>query len=233
MSHFAKVFDGIVVQVIVAEREFIDSLPDSQRWIQTSYNTYGGQHATGGTPLRKNFAAVGHTYDAEKDAFIPIKPYDSWTLNEDTCLWDAPVAKPEASETQVHRWDEEAQEWFLKFEFIDGHWEDKAPDREVVAQNTFIQSVIQQPVELSVLELATESIQSLTTEDLQPLSSEQVVALSTDQIQSANSDQIQSLTTDQIQSLTTDQIQSLTTDQIQNLTTDQISAFEGNDGNLL
>ena len=92
MAHFAKVNNGVVVQVIVAEPEFFDIFVDSSpgEWLQTSYNTHGGVHANGGTPLRKNYAGVGFTYDSTLDAFIPPKPYASWTLNEDTCLWDAP-----------------------------------------------------------------------------------------------------------------------------------------------
>jgi len=84
MSHFARVnAQGIVEQVIVAEQDFIDSLPDKSSWVQTSYNTIGGQHPEG-RPLRKNYAGVGYTYDAQRDAFIPPKPFPSWVLNEDT-----------------------------------------------------------------------------------------------------------------------------------------------------
>jgi hypothetical protein len=89
VSHFAKVLDGVVVQVIVAEPEFFDTFIDSTpgAWIQTSYNTAGGQHPEG-RPLRKNFAGIGHTYDPVRDAFIPPKPDVECVLNEDTCLWD-------------------------------------------------------------------------------------------------------------------------------------------------
>ena len=89
MSHFAKVRDGIVVQVIVAKPDFFSSFVDSSpgEWIQTSYNTHGGQHPEG-RPLRKNYAGVGYTYDAGRDAFIPPKPEGNWALNEDTCLWE-------------------------------------------------------------------------------------------------------------------------------------------------
>ena len=111
MSHFAKVCDGIVVQVLVAEPEFFDTFVDSSpgEWIQTSYNTRGGVHALGGTPLRKNYAGIGFTYDRVRDAFIPPKPYASWTLNEDTCLWDAPVAYPD--DGKQYTWDENSQQW--------------------------------------------------------------------------------------------------------------------------
>jgi hypothetical protein len=88
MSHFAKVLNGVVTQVIVAEPEFFDTFVDSSpgQWIQTSYNTHGGQHPEG-RPLRKNFAGIGYTYDAERDAFIPPKPEGDYALDEETCLW--------------------------------------------------------------------------------------------------------------------------------------------------
>ena len=95
MSHYANVLGGVVVSVIVAEQDFIASLPDSQQWVQTSFNTHGGVHALGGTPFRKNYAGVGFTYDSVRDAFIPPKPFPSWTLNEDTCLFDPPTPMPE------------------------------------------------------------------------------------------------------------------------------------------
>jgi hypothetical protein len=113
MAHFAKVNNGIVEQVIVAEPEFFETFIDSSagEWIQTSYNTKGGVHLLGGTPLRKNFASIGYTYDKEKDAFIPPKPFNSWTLNEDTCLWEAPVAYP--TDGQRYNWNETNQTWDL------------------------------------------------------------------------------------------------------------------------
>ena len=113
MAHFAKVKDGKVIRVLVAEQEFVDSYIDNipGKWIQTSYNTWGGVHKLGGTPLRKNFAGVGYTYDDMKDAFIPPKPYKSWTLNETTCLWEAPVTKPD--DTKKYEWNEDTQSWDL------------------------------------------------------------------------------------------------------------------------
>jgi|SRR6056300_129575 len=113
MAHFAKVKNGKVLKVIVAEQEFVDSYIDNipGKWIQTSYNTWGGVHKLGGTPLRKNFAGVGYTYDDTRDAFIPPKPYNSWTLNETTCLWEAPVAKPD--DTKKYEWNEETTSWDL------------------------------------------------------------------------------------------------------------------------
>jgi hypothetical protein len=111
MSHFAKVNNGIVEQVIVAEPEFFDTFVDSSpgTWIQTSYNTYGGVHKLGGTPLRKNYAGIGHTYDAQKDAFIPPKPYNSWTLNETSCLWEPPTPYP--NDNKNYKWDEPTTSW--------------------------------------------------------------------------------------------------------------------------
>jgi hypothetical protein len=108
MAHYAKVTDGIVTKVIVAEADFFDNFVDDTpgQWIQTSYNTRGGVHALGGTPLRKNYAGVGFTYDANKDAFIPPNPYNSWTLNDDTCLWEAPLTYP--TDGKLYQWDEDA-----------------------------------------------------------------------------------------------------------------------------
>lgn len=111
MAHYAKVTDGKVTQVIVAEAEFFDTFVDSSpgEWIQTSYNTHGGEHTLGGTPLRKNYAGIGYTYDRVKDAFIPPQPYASWTLNDDTCLWDAPTPYPE--DDKLYHWDETTTSW--------------------------------------------------------------------------------------------------------------------------
>ena len=110
MSHFAKVVNGLVTQVIVAEQEFFDTFVDSSpgQWIQTSYNTRGGQHPEG-RPLRKNYAGIGFTYDSQRDAFIPPKPYPSWTLVEETCNWIAPVTQP--MDDKMYRWDEATTNW--------------------------------------------------------------------------------------------------------------------------
>jgi len=108
--HFAKVNNGIVEQVIVAEPEFFQTFVDTSpgEWIQTSYRTHGGQHPEG-RPLRKNYAGIGYTYDRERDAFIPSKPFASWVLNEDTCLWDAPVAYPD--DGGMYQWNESTTSW--------------------------------------------------------------------------------------------------------------------------
>lgn len=108
MSHYAKVENNIVVQVIVAEQDVIDSGLFGTGWIQTSYNTRGNQHPEN-RPLRKNFAGIGFTYDPVKDAFIPPQPYPSWTLNEETCLWNPPKAYP--SDGKLYTWEESASEW--------------------------------------------------------------------------------------------------------------------------
>lgn len=120
MAHFAKVTDGIVTQVIVAEPEFFDTFVDSSpgQWLQTSYNTRGGVHynpetgepsADQSKALRKNYAGIGYSYDAQRDAFIPPKPYPSWTLDEQTCLWNAPVAMP--TDGGPYQWNEQTQAW--------------------------------------------------------------------------------------------------------------------------
>ena len=122
MAHFAKVQNGIVTQVIVAEPEFFETFVDTSpgEWIQTSYNTRGGVHYDPETnepstdqskALRKNYAGTGFTYDKTRDAFIPPQPYPSWTLNEETCLWDSPVPYPE--DGQIYNWNEETQTWNL------------------------------------------------------------------------------------------------------------------------
>ena len=110
MAHFAKVQDGIVTKVIVAEPDFFDTFVDDSagEWIQTSYNTQGGEHPEG-RPLRKNYAGVGFTYDSVRDAFIPPQPYPSWTLNETTYLWEAPVAYPDDGEE--YQWNEDTLSW--------------------------------------------------------------------------------------------------------------------------
>ena len=120
MAHFAKVVDGTVTQVIVAEPEFFETFVDSSpgEWIQTSYNTRGGVHYNPETgepsadqtkALRKNYAGIGFTYDRAKDAFIPPRPYASWNLNETSCLWESPVAYPD--DGNRYTWDEATTSW--------------------------------------------------------------------------------------------------------------------------
>jgi hypothetical protein len=120
MAHFAKVVSGTVTQVIVAEPEFFETFVDTSpgEWIQTSYNTRGGVHyqANSNEPsddqskaLRKNYAGIGYTYDAQKDAFIPPKPFNSWVLDETSCLWEAPTPYPDDGER--YTWNETTTSW--------------------------------------------------------------------------------------------------------------------------
>lgn len=114
MSHFAKVIDNYqVVAVIVAEQDYIDSLPPEPgvRWIQTSYNTQAGQHKLGGVPLRKNYAAPGFTYREDLDAFVPPRPFDAWIFNADTCQWDPPFPSP--ADGNMYYWDGAINDWVM------------------------------------------------------------------------------------------------------------------------
>jgi hypothetical protein len=110
MSHFAKVENGSVTQVIVVEQDVLDTgaFGDPASWIQTSYNTHGGQHPEG-RPLRKNYAGIGMIYDSVRDAFYAPQPFPSWTLNEDTCLWNPPTPYPDDSNR--YTWDETTTSW--------------------------------------------------------------------------------------------------------------------------
>jgi hypothetical protein len=112
MSHFAQIDENnTLTQVIVVEQDVLDTglFGDPNTWIQTSYNTSGGIHKLGGTPLRKNYAGIGYTYDSTRDAFIPPKPYNSWILNEDSCLYEAPTSMP--TDGKMYNWDEETTSW--------------------------------------------------------------------------------------------------------------------------
>lgn len=112
MAHFAQIDENnIVTQVLVIEQDVVNTglFGDPNSFVQTSYNTLGGVHKLGGTPLRKNYAGIGYTYDATRDAFIPPKPYNSWVLNEDTCLWESPISMP--NDNKRYRWDEDTTNW--------------------------------------------------------------------------------------------------------------------------
>ena len=129
MASFAKIgLNGKVIEVLsVHNNELLDSNGVEQEtngidfltkltgwsiWKQTSYNTFGGEHKLGGTPLRKNHAGIGFTYDEDRDAFIPPKPFNSWILNETSCLWEAPIPKPNnETESLRYSWNEETQQW--------------------------------------------------------------------------------------------------------------------------
>ena len=119
MSHFAEIDEtNTVLRVIVAEQDFIDTgaVGDPSKWIQTSYNTRGGVHygqdgqPDGGEQMRKNYAGIGYTYDAGRDAFIPPKPFASWTLDEETCYWNPPTPMPNDN-TKIWTWNETTQSW--------------------------------------------------------------------------------------------------------------------------
>jgi hypothetical protein len=111
MSHFAKVLNGKVVQLIVAEPEFFETFVDTSpgEWIQTSYNTHGNQHKLGGTPLRGNFAGIGFVYDKANDVFYEPQPYPSWKLNQSTWIWEAPTPHPQ--DGKKYSWDETTTSW--------------------------------------------------------------------------------------------------------------------------
>jgi hypothetical protein len=120
MSHYAKVENGLVAQVIVAEQDVIDTGIFGHGWVQTSYNTRGGVHYNPQTgqpsddqskALRKNYAGVGYSYDETRDAFIPPQQFPSWLLDEQTCLWNAPVAYP--TDGNMYSWNEQTQSWDL------------------------------------------------------------------------------------------------------------------------
>lgn len=120
MSYYAKVRDGLVVEVIRADADFFDTFVDTSpgQWLQTSYNTRGGVYylpdsdipnSDQSKTLRKNYAGIGFAYDSTRDAFIPPKPYTSWTLVEETCQWAAPVAMP--NDGKIYAWNEDVQNW--------------------------------------------------------------------------------------------------------------------------
>ena len=103
--------DAAGVEQEVLGIEFLTNLHGWAIWKQTSYNTFGGVHKLGGTPFRKNHAGKGFTYDEDRDAFIPKQPYNSWTLNESTCQWEAPIAKPDSESGEMYQWNEETTSW--------------------------------------------------------------------------------------------------------------------------
>jgi hypothetical protein len=128
MASFAKIgLNGKVIEVLSVANEvlhdangveqeaigidFLTKLTGYPVWVQTSYNTHGGVHQLGGTPLRKNHAGIGYTYDEDRDAFIPKKPFNSWLLNETTCLWEAPIARP--NDENKYTWNELTLSWDL------------------------------------------------------------------------------------------------------------------------
>jgi hypothetical protein len=129
MAYFAKIKNNIVIDVNCIVNEVIKDLNGVEQeqlginflrtfynesdaiWKQTSYNTVGGVHKLGGTPFRKNYAGIGYVYDSQRDAFIAPKPFNSWILNETTCIWEAPIAYP--VDNNIYKWNEEIQNWEL------------------------------------------------------------------------------------------------------------------------
>ena len=128
MASFAKIgLNGKVIEVLSIVNEvlhdangveqesigidFLTKLTGYPIWVQTSYNTHGGVHDNGGTPLRKNHAAIGYIYDEDRDAFIAPKPFNSWVLNETTCLWESPIPYPQ--DNNRYKWNEQNQSWDL------------------------------------------------------------------------------------------------------------------------
>jgi len=150
MAHFAKInSDNIVETVVVVSNDvatteqagvdFLNTLyGTSDVWKQTSYNTYGNEHKLGGTPFRKNFAGMGYTYDSSKDAFIEPQPYPSWTMDETTCLWNAPIPYPE--DGKLYEWDEQTyQEDNMRvFAFNQGSGVVNVPTLSLLRNNTYI-----------------------------------------------------------------------------------------------
>ena len=124
MAHFAKLGVGNIVETVIvvsndvatteqAGVDFINKLYNTRDvWKKTSYNTFGGEHSSGGTPFRKNYAGVGFQYDQQRDAFIPPKPFNSWILNESTCLWNAPIEYPQDDNEYI--WNEQTLSWNIK-----------------------------------------------------------------------------------------------------------------------
>ena len=130
MAHFAKIgINGKVIEIVTVNNNdlldangneneingihFLTQLTGWAIWKQTSFNTYGNVHSGGGTPLRKNYAGIGYIYDEDRDAFYVPQPYTSWTLNETTCLWEPPVAYPDADSDEIYSWNEETTSWDL------------------------------------------------------------------------------------------------------------------------
>jgi hypothetical protein len=135
MAHYAKVISNMVIEVNVADKEWINAQPDKWAWVETSYNVRGGIYYDNATGLpvenqaeaiaaqdgrqRKNYAGIGYRYNKERDAFIPPTPYPSWKLNEDTCLWEAPIPYP--SDNKQYIWNEAEQEWtYTGYYYEDG-----------------------------------------------------------------------------------------------------------------
>ena len=166
MSHFAKVENGIVTQVIVAEEDVIATGIFGHGWIQTSYNTFGNQHPNG-TPLRGNYAGIGYTYDAENDVFIAPKPYDNWILDTASWLWQPPIPMPVNEYYQI--WNQEQNAW------IQGELRPiPEPVVEPVVEEPVVEAVVEAPAEV-VPEAVAEVAPEVTAEVIAEVPVEAVV----------------------------------------------------------
>jgi hypothetical protein len=140
MANFAKIgLDNRVIEVISVNNEvlkdadgveqeskgieFLTQLTGHSIWKQTSINTHGNVHILGGTPLRKNYAGIGYSYDADRDAFIAERPFASWLLNETTCLWDAPIPRPELTDEQISQNIAETHDWYYSWNESNTSWD--------------------------------------------------------------------------------------------------------------
>ncbi len=141
MSHFAKVENGLVTQVIVAEQDFIDSGAVGHGWVQTSYNTLGNQHPQG-NPLRGNYAGIGFAYDEVNDVFVAPQPFGNWVLNTTSWLWEPPIAMP--VDEYFHAWNQETTAW------VQGDLRPiPEPTPEPVVE-TVVEAVVEAPAEVVV-----------------------------------------------------------------------------------
>jgi hypothetical protein len=146
MSHFAKVENGLVTQVVVAEQEFIDTGALGHGWVQTSYNTIGGVHTQGGTPLRGNYAGVGFTYDVTNDVFYAPQPFDNWIMNS-SWLWVPPIAMP--VDEYFYTWNQETTAW------VQG---DLRPIPEPIPEPVVVVPDVVEPVVEAVVETPAEPV---------------------------------------------------------------------------
>ena len=146
MSHFAKVENGLVTSVVVAEQEFIDTGALGHGFIQTSYNTIGGVHTQGGTPLRGNYAGVGFTYDATNDVFYAPQPFDNWIMNS-SWLWVPPIAMP--VDEYFYEWNQETTAW------VQG---DLRPIPEPIPEPVVVVPDVVEPVVEAVVETPAEPV---------------------------------------------------------------------------
>lgn len=162
MSHFAKVENGIVTQVIVAEEDFIATGAVGHGWIQTSYNTHGNQHPQG-RPLRGNYAGIGYTYDDVNDVFVAPKPYDNWVLDTATWLWNPPIAMP--VDEYFYTWNQETTAWDrgelrpIPEPVVEAVVESAPVDSPVVEPEVAVETPVVEPAVEPVVEPVVESVE--------------------------------------------------------------------------